>query len=85
VSTILVHPSPFEYTFRRSRAGAVFTLNVHELKWGLEVRQHPPRIRLLEDAKDSGPTLCELLDPWPGAPRYWPPEWEPGQPANPIH
>lgn len=63
--------------FGDARKGDVWTLVIHELKYPLEVRQKPPRIRLLEDSH-VGFVRCELLDPWPGAPEYWPPETAPG-------
>ncbi len=79
VKTILVHPSPFEYTFHRARAGAEFIVNLHGLRWPVEVRANPPRIRLLEDSRGSGAaTLCEIIGDWPGAPAYYPEAWEPG-------
>jgi len=85
VKTILVHPSPFEFSFHHAKAGAVFILNIHQLKWSVELRTRPPSIRLLEDGRQGEPTLCEIVGDWPDAPRYWPEEWEPGRdaPHNP--
>lgn len=77
--TILVHPGPFEHAFQQAKKGAVFFLSLDGLRWPLEVRQTPRRVRLLEDGKwRSAPVLCELMDPWPDAPAYYPPQWAPG-------
>jgi hypothetical protein len=84
MKTIYMHPSPWERTFMRSKKGAVFHVELHGCDWPPELRAKPPRVRLLEDAKGRpAPVLCEILDPWPGAPRYYPKEWEPGAPPNP--
>jgi hypothetical protein len=80
--TILVHYVPFQLSWRRAKKGAVYALNLHGLEYPPELRQNPPRVRLLEDFH-GGHTRCELLDPWPNAPRYWPPASEPGLPEPP--
>ncbi|HET8957347.1 MAG TPA: hypothetical protein VFM95_02705 [Microcella sp.] len=69
---IIVDPCCFEHAFAAARKGSVWTLTVHGLEWPVELRRNPPRVRLLEDGK-RGRVRCELLDPWPDAPRYWPP------------
>lgn len=81
---ILVHPNPRDFAFQKSKPGAVFTLVMHELRFPLELRQKPPRIRLLEHGR-LGWVLCELIDPYPDAPEYWPPEWAPGAPVHPNY
>lgn len=63
--------------FGGAKTGAVFHLYIHGLEYPPELRDHPPRVRLLEDAH-MGHTLCELIDPWPDAPEYWPPWSAPG-------
>jgi hypothetical protein len=85
VKTILVQPSIPQESHHRSKKGDVRIIELHGCSWPAELRAKPPRVRLLEDAR--GPfeaTLCEILDPWPGAPEYWPPEWQPGAPHNPF-
>lgn len=79
---ILVHPNPPQASFRCAKAGAVFQLCIHELRYPAELRANAPRVRLLEHGR-LGWVLCELLDPWPDAPEYWPPEWAPGAPVHP--
>lgn len=77
--TIKVRPSGWDQSFRGAKAGAVFYLDVNGLQYSPELRQNPPRFRLLEDGQDGGlHTECELLDPWPDAPEYWPPWSAPG-------
>jgi hypothetical protein len=79
VKTILMHPAPRDMAFRYAKKGEVFTVLLDGLRWPLELRQKPPRVAPLEDVRGRlGPVLCELLDPWPGAPDYYPPEWAPG-------
>lgn len=63
-------------TFCRARAGEVWRLFIHGLAYPPELRANPPRVRLLEDSH-PGHVLAELLDPWPEAPEYWPPESAP--------
>jgi hypothetical protein len=74
---IIVDPAVFERTFVLAQKGEVRTLTIHGLEWPLALRQNPPRIRLLEDGKRRH-VRRELLDPWPDAPRYFPPASEPG-------
>lgn len=83
MKTIKIRPSGWDSAFKRAKAGAVFHLFIHGLKYPPEVRANPPRVRLLEDGQDGGRhTECELLDEWPDAPEYWPPESAPSaQPA----
>lgn len=82
--TIMVHPSPFEKAFQNAKKGAVFHLLIHGLKWPAWLRDASPRVQLLEDGKGRcAPVKCEILDPWPNAPEYWPPEWAPGAAPNP--
>ncbi len=77
--TIRMHPVPWSLTFQHAKKGDVFFVVLDGLRWPLELRRNPPRVRLLEDGKRrSAPVLCEILDPWPGAPDYYPPEWKPG-------
>lgn len=81
--TIRIHPTWRELTFQYAKKGDVFFIELDGLRWPLEVRQNPPRVRLLEDGKRRpAPVLCELLDPWPNAPDYYPPEWKPGAKAG---
>lgn len=80
----LYHPNPFSHAFRTAKAGAVFRLFLHELHWPEELRANPPRFRLLEPGR-FGWVLCELVDPWPDCPEYFPPEWAPGAPVHPNH
>ena len=63
--------------FGGAKTGAIFSLYIHGLQYAPELRDKPPRVRLLEDAH-MGHTLCELVDPWPDAPEYWPPWSAPG-------
>lgn len=81
---ILVHPNPPQKGFIKAKKGAVFTLTMHELSWPHELRANEPRVRLLEDGR-LGWVLCELLDPFPDAPQYWPPHWAPGAPVHPNY
>ncbi len=77
--TIRIHPSPCDFAFPNAKKGEEFFVLLDGLRWPLELRQQPPRVRLLEDGKRRPlPVLCELLDPWPDAPDYYPPEWKPG-------
>ncbi len=69
--------------FGAARAGDVFHLHIHGLEYPVELRANPPRVRLLEDAH-IGHILCELVDPWPDAPEYWPPWSAPGFVAVPV-
>lgn len=83
--TIRVHPIHTSYSFQNAKKGEVFTIELDGLRWPLELRQRPPRVRLLEDGKRcSAPVLCEILDPWPNAPSYYPPEWAPGAGPAPF-
>lgn len=82
--TITIHPSPFEFAFQRAKKGAVFYVNLHGCEWPAALRQNPPRVRLLEDGRwEPRPVLCELLDPWPGAPAYYPKQWAPDAKPEP--
>jgi hypothetical protein len=83
MQTITIVPSPYEWSFQRAKKGSVWHLELHGLRWPLEVRQNPPRIRLLEDAKLASPVRAEVLDPWPNAPEFYPPEWAPGAKPGP--
>ncbi len=79
MSGIVVYPGPKEETFHRAKAGAIRVICLHGCGWPPELRANPPRIRLLENARGIGqPVRCEILDPWPGAPAYWPQYREPG-------
>lgn len=78
MTTIRVFATPPWNTFARAKAGEEFVLEPDGLRWPLELRQKPPRVRVLEDGNGRDPVLCELLDPWPNAPAYYPPEWTPG-------
>ena len=82
MKVILVQPSPYETAFKLAEPGAVFHLVIHELKYPPEIRANPPRVRLLERYR-RGPVRCELLDDWPDAPDFWPPEWAPGYQPGP--
>lgn len=83
--TILIHTSWQYPSLLTAKKGDVFFVALDGLRWPLEVRQKPPRVRLLEDGRRRpGPVLCELLDPWPDAPPYYPPEWAPGAPRPPV-
>ncbi len=83
---IRVHPNYNETAFRTAKAGAVFTLFVHGLKYPPELRRDGARIRLLRDGPGSAdePVPCELLDDHPLIPDYWPPEREPGVTPDPL-
>lgn len=81
MNTILVHAG-FWYAFPHAKAGDVFHLFLHELRWPAQLRSAPPRVRLLEDGH-PGFVRCELLDPWPDAPSHYPPEWAPGARPSP--
>lgn len=80
---MLVHPNPPQASFIKAKKGAVFTLCIHEFRYG-DARAREPRVRLLEDGR-LGWVLCELIDPWPDAPEYFPPEWAPGAPVHPNY
>lgn len=83
--TIRIHPSPGEYAFMHGKKGDVVFILLHGLDWPPELRAKPPRVRLLEDGKRRcAPVMCEILDPWPNAPDYWPPEWKPGARPGPA-
>ncbi len=77
MNTITVMPSPGEMAFSQAKAGSVWHVELHGLRWPLALRQNPPRIRLLEDARYGYAVLAELLDPWPDAPEFYPQEWAP--------
>lgn len=82
----LFRQGPPHEAFMVAREGDVWRLLIHGLKYPLELRAAPPRVRLLEDSH-RGHVLAELLDPWPNAPEYWPPESAPGAaptPAEPL-
>ncbi len=63
------------YHWLAAKKGDVWRLVLHGTQYSATLRDTPPRIRLLEDV-DGGPkgTRCELLDPWPEAPEYFPHE-----------
>lgn len=83
--TIHIHPAPWSRSFQQAKKGDVFFVELDGLRWPLELRQRPPRVRLLEDGKGRpAAVLCELLDPWPNAPAHYPPEWAPGAGQAPI-
>ena len=66
-----------------AKEGDVFYLFIHGLKYAPELRgPKPPRIRLLENPRVGLHTDCELLDEWPDAPEYWPPESAPPPPKT---
>jgi hypothetical protein len=81
--TIKLQSNANASAFGSARTGDVFHLLIHELRYPLELRANPPRVRLLEDAH-VGHTLCELVDPWPDAPEYWPPWSAPGFAPVPV-
>lgn len=64
--------------------GSVIILQPHELKYPPEARQGV-RAELLESPRGGRPCPCRLLDPWPNAPAFWPPELCPGASTNPGH
>lgn len=80
MQVIKVFAGNWNSAFRNAKVGDEFRLLIHELKYPIEVRANPPRIRILE-AGAVGHIPCELVDPWPDAPEYWPPETAPGAPA----
>lgn len=83
--TVWMHPVPWSQTFQHAKKGDVFFVVLDGLRWPLELRLKPPRVRLMEDGKrKSAPVLCEILDPWPNAPDYYPPEWKPGAGPAPL-
>lgn len=70
-------------TFAHADEGSVWRLFVHGLQYPPERRTGlGPRVRLLEHSH-PGHVLAELLDPWPDAPEYWPPESAERAPASP--
>jgi hypothetical protein len=69
MKTLTYYPTWQEAAFGAAKKGDVFHVELNTLNWSAELRNNPPRIRLLEDAKGSNhPVKCEILDPWPGAP-----------------
>lgn len=83
--TIHIIPSPYQRSLQFAEKGDVFFVELSGLRWPVELRQNPPRVRVLETPRHGEPSvLCELLDPWPDAPAYYPPEWAPGAPPAPI-
>lgn len=76
MKTIQIHPAGREFTFHAAKAGDVFHIFLHGCKYG-DLRNKPPRVRLLEDGAPGVLTRCELLDEWPDAPEYWPPSAAP--------
>ena len=58
--------------FREAKAGYVSHLVITGLQYPAELRQNPPRIKLLEDNIIGKYMPCELLDEWPDAPGSWP-------------
>lgn len=63
------------------REGDVFRFFIHGLRYSPELRANPPRFRLLEDSHHPH-VLAQILDPWPDAPEYWPPESAPPPPKS---
>jgi hypothetical protein len=85
IPTIRMHPVPWSLSFQYAKKGDIFFVELDGLRWPLELRQKPPRVRLLEDGKRRpSPVVCEILDPWPNAPDYYPPEWKPGAGPAPV-
>lgn len=78
---IHVQRGGWQTTFASAPPGAVFHLLVHGCKYSPELRDNPPRVRVVEHGRTH--TECELIDEWPGAPEYWPPESAP--PPQPQH
>ena len=79
---MLVHPTYTSHSLIEAPEGAVFHVQLHELRWSDELRALSPRYRLLEPGR-MGWILVELVDDWPGHPDYWPPQWAPGAPLDP--
>jgi hypothetical protein len=79
MKTIKVRAQGFPHmAFSEAKAGDVWFLTIHGCNYPPELQDHPPRYRLLEDARGGGlHTECELIDDWPDAPEYWPPGSEP--------
>lgn len=77
MKTIKIQSSGFSATFSAAKQGDVFVLFIHGCQYPPELRENPPRVRLLEDAH-VGHTECELIDTWLDAPDYWPPWSAPG-------
>ncbi len=87
MKTIKVRAQGFPHvSFSEAKEGDVWHLFIHGLKYAPELRgPKGPRIRLLEDARGGGlHTKCELIDPWPDAPDYWPPESAPASKPAPA-
>lgn len=82
--TILVTNTGYDQSLRSARKGTVHILLIHGTRYSPELRANPPRIRLLDDHVQGKYTQCELLDPWPDAPVYWPfpPESDPAEVAR---
>lgn len=78
MTTIKLQPGGWDNALRSAKPGAIFHLSVHELKYPAEIRANPPRVRVLGMADGGSHVLCELVDPWPDAPEYWPPWSAPG-------
>jgi hypothetical protein len=76
MKTIKVRPSLGSDTFKSAPPGAVFHLFVHGMKYSAELRANPPRVRIIESLR-AGFVECELIDEWPDAPEYWPPDSAP--------
>ena len=84
MNTIKLYPGGWDNALRAAKAGTIFHLSVHELKYPPEIRANPPRVRVLGMADGGQHILCELVDPWPDAPEYWPPWSAPGFVAVPV-
>lgn len=70
--------------WQKAKAGDVWILTIHGCKYTPELRSNSPRVRLLEDARPGRFTEVELIDPWPDAPEYWPPESAPAPTRAPA-
>jgi hypothetical protein len=82
MKTIIVQPGPWETTFKSGSVGDVFRLCIHGCSYPPELRLEPPRIRIVSPLDREGFVECELLDDWPDAPPYWPPESAPNPTRN---
>ena len=78
MKTIMIARQGYPHqSWDEARKGDVWHVFLHGLKYSPELRQNPPRVRLLEDVGGGLHTKCELIDEWPDAPEYWPPESAP--------
>jgi hypothetical protein len=79
---IHVRATGFGYAFKAAKAGYVSRLLIHGVQYSPELRNNPPRIKLLLDNVVGQFMPCELLDDWPEAPEFWPVPDKPPEPRE---